>query len=80
MDKSGNLYGTTETVANLVSTVFELTPNAAGTKWTCTVRYTFCSDAADVKAGFCIDGASPKAGVLWTGRGTSTARPTMTAR
>jgi uncharacterized repeat protein (TIGR03803 family) len=59
MDPSGHLYGTTGGGgANGYGTVFELTPNAAKTKWTETVLHSFCSLAN------CTDGGSPYAGVI----------------
>jgi uncharacterized repeat protein (TIGR03803 family) len=67
MDTAGNLYGTTLVGgANRPSgtdgggTVFELTPNAAKTKWTETVLYSFCSQGGKS----CTDGASPEAGLI----------------
>ncbi len=61
MDAAGHLYGTTSAGGaqpNGRGTVFELTPNAAKTKWTETVLYSFCSITD------CADGANPLAGVV----------------
>ncbi len=59
MDKPGHLYGTTELGgAHELGTVFELTPNAAKTKWTETVLYGFCAQSE------CTDGAEPIAGLI----------------
>jgi uncharacterized repeat protein (TIGR03803 family) len=60
MDKSGKLYGTTYK-GGLYNwgTVFELTPNAAKTKWTETVLYSFCAQGAP-----CTDGQAPYAGLV----------------
>jgi uncharacterized repeat protein (TIGR03803 family) len=41
--------------------VFELTPNAARTKWTETVLYSFCADEV---GQICIYGAYPRAGLI----------------
>ena len=67
MDRSGNLYGTTEYGGKGNSgndglaggVVFELTPNQAHTAWTETVLYAFC--AGD---GACSDGIAPNAGLI----------------
>jgi uncharacterized repeat protein (TIGR03803 family) len=60
MDKSGHLYGTTPFggAHEDGGTVFELTPNAAGTAWTETVLHSFCSAAR------CADGKFPDAGLI----------------
>jgi uncharacterized repeat protein (TIGR03803 family) len=63
MDKAGNLYGTTNALISSFcspgcGTVFELTPNAAKTKWTETVLYRFCLQAG------CTDGSAPVAGLI----------------
>ncbi len=68
MDVAGNLYGTTSSGGAYVDvatgagagggTVFELTPNAAKTKWTETVLYSFCAQSA------CTDGQLPVAGLI----------------
>jgi uncharacterized repeat protein (TIGR03803 family) len=63
---SGHLYGTTAEGGahdagdprNPGGTVFELTPNAAGTQWTETVLHSFCAQVA------CADGANPTSGNL----------------
>lgn len=56
-DKSGNLYGTTNSGgANNQGIVFELSP--AGENWKETILYSFCSLAG------CTDGGSPVAGVV----------------
>ena len=64
-DSQGRLYGTTSSGGGLKNggTVFVMTPNAAGTKWTETVLYRFCSKAA------CADGANPKAALLMDQKG-----------
>jgi uncharacterized repeat protein (TIGR03803 family) len=56
-DSAGRLYGTTD------FTVFELTPNAAKTKWTETVLYSFCAQSG------CTDGAGPQAGLIMEAAG-----------
>ena len=71
MDKAGHLYGTTPYGgANAGNpgadglgggAVFALTPNAAKTKWTETVLYSFCPH---VVAENCPDGAYPDAGLI----------------
>jgi uncharacterized repeat protein (TIGR03803 family) len=64
MDGSGHLYGTTfNGGAYGEGTVFELTPNAAKTKWNETVLYSFCADVG------CIDGDAPLAGLIMDGSG-----------
>jgi uncharacterized repeat protein (TIGR03803 family) len=61
MDASAKLYGTTYLGgANKQGTVFELTPNAAKTKWTETVLYSFCARGA----GACTDGSGPIASLI----------------
>ncbi|HEY3911089.1 MAG TPA: choice-of-anchor tandem repeat GloVer-containing protein [Stellaceae bacterium] len=55
MDAAGHLYGTTFTGGRVKGTVFELTPNAAKTKWTETVLYSFSGST---------DGLGPVAGLL----------------
>lgn len=55
-DVSGNLYGTTFSTTNGVSTVFRLTPGSNG-KWTHTVLHTFNGeDGAQAYAGVSVDG------------------------
>ncbi len=58
VDDQNNLFGTTvhggDPTSN-VGVVFELTPNARGTKWTETVLHVFC-------VSICTDGASPVGG------------------
>src|ERR1700685_228283 len=55
-DASGNLYGTTFSTANGVSTVFRLKPGATG-KWIHTVLHTFNGkDGAQAYAGVSVDG------------------------
>jgi uncharacterized repeat protein (TIGR03803 family) len=65
MDAAGHLYGTTSHGGEFTSngTVFELTPNAAKTKWTETVLYRFCTLAR------CADGAYPFAGLIMDSAG-----------
>ncbi len=58
MDKTGNLFGTTESGGDNGGTVFELTPNSARTSWTQKVLYRFCAAAQ------CADGAEPVAGLI----------------
>ena len=59
MDASGKLYGTTQAGgANKNGTVFELTPNAAKTKWTEKVLYSFCAEAN------CADGSTGPANAV----------------
>jgi uncharacterized repeat protein (TIGR03803 family) len=65
MDAAGHLYGTTATGGNAgpyvsAGTVFELTPNAAKTKWTETVLYSFCAQGGTS----CTDGDGPAAGLI----------------
>jgi uncharacterized repeat protein (TIGR03803 family) len=58
-DKSGNLYGTTESGgANTLGTVFEMSPNANGT-WTETVLYSFtgAADGGQPYGGLVLDAA-----------------------
>jgi uncharacterized repeat protein (TIGR03803 family) len=67
MDGSGHLYGTTYEGGGGYGTVFELTPhNAARTKWTEAVLYSFCGG---VVGGRCIDGTGPKAGLIMDASG-----------
>jgi uncharacterized repeat protein (TIGR03803 family) len=69
MDASGKLYGTTQSGgANQHGTVFELTPNAAKTKWTEKVLYRFCSQGT--AAAPCTDGAYPANGLVMGASGT----------
>jgi uncharacterized repeat protein (TIGR03803 family) len=77
MDKTGNLYGTTEqggirsiyvcgnlNESHTCGTVFELTPPAVGkTAWTETVLYRFCAQTN------CTDGALTDAGVIMDAAG-----------
>jgi hypothetical protein len=65
-DKSGNLYGTTESggLIRPSGTVFELSHNAGG--WTETVLYNFCSN---FQGDVCVDGDSPFAGVTFDAAG-----------
>jgi uncharacterized repeat protein (TIGR03803 family) len=63
-DGSGHIYGTTESGGTRgFGTVFELTPNAARTKWTETVLHSFCADVG------CTDGSGPVAGLIMDGSG-----------
>lgn len=54
-DSKGNLYSTTDVGGghNNAGVVFELSPNAAKTKWTETVLHDFCV------LGYCRDGVGP---------------------
>jgi uncharacterized repeat protein (TIGR03803 family) len=69
MDGSGNLYGTSSKggsqrlITQGSGTVFELAPNAARTRWTETILYSFCAESN------CIDGAYPHAGLITHGSG-----------
>ena len=56
MDKSDNLYGTTAGGGTGGGTVFELSPNAARTKWTETVLHSFGAEEGD--------GGAPWAGLI----------------
>jgi uncharacterized repeat protein (TIGR03803 family) len=59
LDKEGNLYGTTiEGGANMVGTVFEVTPSRKET-----VLYNFCPTNG------CADGAFPRAGLVFDTKG-----------
>jgi uncharacterized repeat protein (TIGR03803 family) len=59
IDTAGNLCGSTsEGGAHGMGTVFALTPNAAKTKWTEAILYSFCAQS------YCTDGAYPQAGGL----------------
>jgi uncharacterized repeat protein (TIGR03803 family) len=49
--------------AHVGGTVFKLTPNAARTKWSEVVLYSFCA------VGDCIDGHQPQAGLIMDGSG-----------
>jgi uncharacterized repeat protein (TIGR03803 family) len=62
MDAEGNLYGTTDNGGNAEDggVAFELTPNAARTKWVETVLYSFCSQGGSS----CTDGKGPYAGLI----------------
>jgi uncharacterized repeat protein (TIGR03803 family) len=66
---TGHLYGTTidggayDTGAGGGGTVFELTPNAARTKWRQVVLYSFCRQDG------CRDGAFPLAGLVMDAAG-----------
>ena len=66
MDKSGNLYGTTNTGgANGKGTVFELTPNSNKTAFTHKLLYSFCATGGTS----CTDGEIPAAGLLMDSAG-----------
>jgi uncharacterized repeat protein (TIGR03803 family) len=61
IDAAGHLYGTTQGGgAHTDGTVFELTPNAARTKWTERVLYSFCAQGGTI----CTDGLHPVAGLI----------------
>ena len=59
-DKSGNLYGTTNSGGTFLvdGTVFKLAPNQDG-NWTESVLYSFCS------LSNCVDGANPEVSVIF---------------
>jgi uncharacterized repeat protein (TIGR03803 family) len=68
MDAAGRLYGTTYEgggADNNSGTVFELTPNAAKTRWTETVLYSFCTQGGES----CTDGVLPHAGLIMDAAG-----------
>ena len=67
MDAAGNLYGTTVQggAHGGYGTVFELTPNAAKTKWSETVLYSFCAQGGKN----CTDGLGPLAGLIMDAAG-----------
>lgn len=61
-DKSGNIYGTTDSGGtNSKGTVFELNPSPGG--WTESVLYSFCSQTA------CADGSYPASGLVMDNAG-----------
>lgn len=65
-DAAGNLYGTTSIgVTKGQGTVFELSPNAAGTAWSETVLYSFCQ----VGGANCDDGANPEGVLIMDAKG-----------
>ena len=61
-DAAGRLYSTTQVggAHHNGGTVFELSPNAAKTKWTETVLYSFCAQGGTN----CSDGLQPVAGLI----------------
>jgi uncharacterized repeat protein (TIGR03803 family) len=70
VDKSGNLYGTTELgdetpggASSNNGTVFELVHGQSG-EWTETILHIFCSDVVT-----CSDGSGPVAGLVFDGAG-----------
>ncbi|MGH7046605.1 MAG: choice-of-anchor tandem repeat GloVer-containing protein [Stellaceae bacterium] len=64
IDRTGRLYGTTASGgAHEGGTVFELTSNAAKTKWTETVLYSFCARSK------CADGDQPYTGLIIDSKG-----------
>jgi uncharacterized repeat protein (TIGR03803 family) len=65
MDSSGMFYGTTHYGgAHEFGAVFDLTPNAAKTKWTYKILYSFCQGG-----GYCVDGGDPYADLIMDGSG-----------
>lgn len=63
-DAAGDLYGTTfEGGAHSRGTVFKLTPNAAKTRWSETILYSFCAHTN------CTDGQWPSSGLIRDGAG-----------
>lgn len=64
LDTAGNLYGTTREggSANNHGTIFRLSPDAKGKRWTLEVLYNFCS-----KDSSCPEGSSPQAGLTYQG-------------
>ena len=61
-DSAGNLYGTASSGGQYGNgVVFELSP--AGTSWTETVLYSFCSEPG------CADGANPRYGLIFDASG-----------
>jgi len=63
LDKSGNLYGTTDSGgANSKGTAFELSPSPGG-GWTESVLYSFCSQSS------CADGSYPASGLVMDSEG-----------
>jgi uncharacterized repeat protein (TIGR03803 family) len=66
IDAARHLYGTTQGGGALnEGTVFELTPNAARTKWTETALYSFCTQGGTN----CTDGSGPAAGLIMDAAG-----------
>lgn len=73
IDSAGRLYGTTfdggaqaapkTNFFTFAGTVFELIPNAAKTKWTERVLYSFCAER------FCTDGNSPNSRLIMDAAG-----------
>ncbi len=67
LDKSGNLYGTTESGgAYHYGAVFELTPNANKTAWAYKVLYSFCPKGP---RSSCPDGLEPQAAPIMDASG-----------
>jgi uncharacterized repeat protein (TIGR03803 family) len=60
IDVGGNLYGTTEAGGTGFGTIFELSPNAAHTKWTLQTLVTFCVTSC---AGY-----NPLTGLIYAGK------------
>ena len=73
LDKTGNLYGTTEGGGSSTAplcpggcgVVFRLSPNQDGT-WTNTILYSFCTQYIN---SLCQDGAYPQAGLIFDAQG-----------
>jgi hypothetical protein len=70
IDTAGHLYGTTAGGGNASvdfccgsGVAFELTPSTAGTAWTETVLYAFCTESK------CTDGADPVASLVMDAQG-----------
>lgn len=67
IDTSGNVYGTTVGGGSeQLGTVFKLTPNANGKRWTLTVLYSFCT-----RNSACPDGYYPSS-LTYAGAGSGT--------
>lgn len=72
MDKSGNLYGTTEQDGSRranCGTVYELTPSSDKRTWTNTVLYHFAggTDGCGPESGVTFDSAGNLYGTTWSG-------------
>ena len=60
IDIGGNLFGTTHGGGKGFGTVFELSPNAAHTKWALQTLVTFCATACG--------GYNPRSGLIYSGK------------
>jgi uncharacterized repeat protein (TIGR03803 family) len=78
LDASGKLYGTTGSGGAVgPGAVFELTPNAAKTKWTETVLYSFCGSRCtegDAFGDLILDAAGKLYGTTWVSDARAEAR------